>query len=366
MTIEEHPPLLPDWKRSPCLGCGEVVKRHRGSWAEVIGTPSGSWLLAAPMAAGRSVSTDPDSIPLSGICMLGAAHHRCVDSAFLRIRAGAVRFAAGLVDVRADAIQAEDVTPFYLPSGPSDCLFCERMTGAQLTEEHVWPEWLQKQLVGRGATFPGNGRGRETSPMGPKARACLDCNTRWMSVLEIDAKPLIADMWDHRRELEPHDQEVLATWATKMAVLVDGSAPQPLILRGLAHELRVTRRPPTGTWVWASGFVGPTNYLSAWAKPLRLKPRDGQIPAEPNAVCITFTAFRIVFQVVITLYRGVYDVTASEDVGHLLMPLWPLDKTPRLWPPGAFDAEAVGDLAERFDDAVVVGSPSSADPPLSD
>lgn len=99
--------------------------------------------------------------------------------------------------------------------------------------------------------------------MGPKARACLNCNTRWMSVLENDTKSLLVDMWDHGRILTAGDQEILASWATKMLILFDGSAATPLIPRGFAHDLRVTRKPPSGIWIWASSYIGSKHNLMA-------------------------------------------------------------------------------------------------------
>lgn len=186
---------------------------------------------------------------------------------------------------------------------------------------------------------------------GPKARVCLNCNTRWMSVLEGDTKPLLIDMWDNKRLLDVHDQQILAAWATKMAVLLDGLADTPVIPRGFAHDLRVSRTPPGGVWVWASLFVGPTQYASAWLRPLWLVPRGGLRPEDPNGVCVTFTAFRVVFQVVITFYRGQYDLTLTRDVGQLLTALWPSDGAAHPWPAGGFDADAVADLEERIADS---------------
>jgi hypothetical protein len=124
-----------------------------------------------------------------------------------------------------------------------------------------------------------------------------------------------------------------------------------LVPRGFAHDLRVSRKPPGGVWVWATLFVGPTNYAAAWHRPLRLAPRGGVPPDEPNGLCVTFTAFRVAFQVVITFYRGVYNPTLLTDVGELLTPLWPSDAgAVRSWPAGGFDAEAVEGLAERIAD----------------
>ncbi|MEW2477313.1 hypothetical protein AB0875_26330 [Micromonospora gifhornensis] len=219
-----------------------------------------------------------------------------------------------------------------------------------MTEEHVWPEWFQRELVKLGGRFTQNGPGRETSPLGPTVQVCAECNNRWLSVLDNDVKPGVVDMWKHRRFLEPDEQELLATWATGRAVVMDAHQAEPLLPQFFAHELRVSRKPAPGTWVWATGFVGPSRWMQVWYQPLRLKPRVGPAPKEPNGLSVTFTAFRVAFQVVFTFWRGTYDVALNYDVGDSLTPLWPIDGQPRLFPSGAFDFEAILDVAERFID----------------
>ncbi|MFF3855192.1 hypothetical protein [Micromonospora sp. NPDC002575] len=219
-----------------------------------------------------------------------------------------------------------------------------------MTDEHVWPEWLQRELVSLGARFPQYGPGREKSPLGPTVPACAECNNRWLSILDNDVKPVILDMWKHRRMLDPEEQELVATWATGRAVVMDALQPQPILPRFFAHELRVSRKPAEGTWVWATGFVGPEKFLHTWHRPLRLQPRGERIPDEPNGLCVTFTVFRVAFQVVFSFWRGIYDTTLNYDVGEQLTQLWPMDGAAHLWPVGGFDFEAIEDVAERFPD----------------
>lgn len=352
MTVAEHPPLKPEWHREPCLGCGDKVKRHRGSWVEVVGTTSGAWLMAMPTEAARGVSTNKDAFPAEALYLLGVSHHDCLELSLRRIRAGEVVFAAELCEITIEAITHEDLTPLHLPPGPTDCLFCDQIDWSPITKEHIWPEWLQTQLIKRGARFPQNGRGRETSAMGPKARACFNCNTRWMSVLETDTKPLLVDMWDHDRILTAGDQEILASWVTKMLILFDGSGVTPLIPRGFAHDLRVTRKPPSGTWIWASAYIGSKHNLMASMRPLRLVPRGGVRPDEPNGLCVTFTAHRVVFQVVVTFYRELYELTLMGNLEELLVPLWPVVGGDQRWAPGGIDAGGLDDLIERIDDSI--------------
>lgn len=302
--------------------------------------------MAMPTSAGRGVATDSKNIPNGGIFMLGVAHHGCVDTAFHRIMASQMTFGQPLAEVVAD--DPGDVAPMHLPPGPDDCLFCDRLDRARLTEEHVWSEWFQKELVALGARFPSYGPGRETSPLGPSVPVCINCNNRWLSVLENDAKPLIVNMWRRPRSLEPSEQEVLATWATKTAIVFD-ALDQAAIPRHFGHDLRVSRRPSSGVWVWATLVAGPPpNRLTAWLRPLRLPVKGERPPDEPNGLCVTFTVHRVAFQVVFTFYRGRFDAKLAYDVESMLTPLWPPDVTTKAWPDGGFDLEALEDLAERF------------------
>jgi hypothetical protein len=313
-----------------------------------------------PTSAGRGVSTDRNNVPTGGIFMLGVAHHRCVDAAFCRIMAGELAFAYPLAEVVAD--DPGELPPLHLPSGPEDCLFCDRPDRARLTDEHVWSEWFQKELIALMGRFPSYGPGRETSPLGPTVPVCGTCNNRWMSVLENDAKPLIVDMWRHPRLLQPPDQELLATWATKTAIVFDAIG-EATIPRHFGHELRVSRRPSAGVWVWATMVAGPPPGLAAWLRPLGLAAKGEHPPDQPNGVCVTFTVHRVAFQVLFTVYRGRYDAALRHHVASQLTPLWPLDGTSRSWPPGGFDLEALEDVAES--PTVNPSSPIALRPPAA-
>lgn len=167
-----------------------------------------------------------------------------------------------------------------------------------------------------------------------------------MSVLENDVKPLILEMWKNPIELTKSDQEILAAWAFKMSILFDSLSDAPLIPRGLAYDLRVSRRPSQGVWVTASLFIGPTQLATARLRPLTLAARDKTKPNEPNGLCVTFTAYLVIFQVVILFEDGIFDFEVRQDFQELLTPLWPITEAVQSWPIGGFDDSAAQDLAE--------------------
>jgi hypothetical protein len=291
----EHPRWTPEWRREPCLGCSDVVKRQRGAWLEIFGTPSGSWLAAAPVSAGQMVATDPNVIPPSTF-ILGVAHEACMKEVVARIRRGDVVFQADLSAALFDI--PPTMTSMNRPSNGTECPFCDNFGRAALTDEHLWPAWMLREFEARGATSDGSGRRRK--PAIPVVSVCADCNNRWLSVLENDSKPLLLRMWTESLMLDPQEIELLAVWATKTAVALD-AYDLPSIPRGFAHDLRIGRRPSPGVWVWAAAFAGPTRYATAWRTDVQLA-ELGDIPG-PHGIAVTFTAGPILFQVLFLFER---------------------------------------------------------------
>ena len=80
------------------------------------------------------------------------------------------------------------------------CIFCPNEADSK---EHVWPEWLL-DLLSQGKRREITiemGRGGVKKWSGPSAAidpriVCEDCNSKWMSRLETQAKPIISRMLD--------------------------------------------------------------------------------------------------------------------------------------------------------------------------
>ncbi|MDX2970033.1 hypothetical protein [Kribbella solani] len=222
------------------------------------------------------------------------------------------------------------------PSSSTECLFCEGFTGAALTDERVWPAWMIREFEKRGVAIEGS---RSAVPV------MQDCSNRWLSVLENDCKPLLLRVWNQPTVLNPQERELLAVWATKTAITVDAYG-SPSLPRGFAHDLRVSRRPSPGVWVWATAFVGPIRYAAAWGSDVRLEAL-ADLPG-PHGLTITFTAGPILFQVMFVYERGEFEVDIRADDAALLMALWPTGAETCQWPPGGFDDEAAERLVVRF------------------
>jgi hypothetical protein len=109
------------------------------------------------------------------------------------------------------------------------CVFCRQ--AGKLTNEDAWPRWLITHIVKKGAQVNqrwGSQLGltgfTSTKQNMTVRRVCSDCNNGWTSDLEVAAKPLLLPWIDgSRTRLLYHDQQVIATWAIKTAMMLQYS-----------------------------------------------------------------------------------------------------------------------------------------------
>lgn len=109
------------------------------------------------------------------------------------------------------------------------CVFCRQ--AGKLTNEDAWPRWLIAHVVKKGAQV--NQRwGSQLGLTGFTSthqnitvrRVCSDCNSGWMSDLEMTTKPLLLPWIDgNRTRLDYVQQEIIATWAIKTAMMLQYS-----------------------------------------------------------------------------------------------------------------------------------------------
>jgi len=121
--------------------------------------------------------------------------------------------------------------------------------------------------------------------------------------------------------------------AVKTAFLVD-ALTNPVVPRGFAYSLRDRRMPPEGTVVWPSASSDTTNAAVATKRAYRFPDRGGHRSPDANAYAITFTAFRVLFQVFGHFTSG---AATMNDQRHGLKPaldqLWPVQREVVSWPP---------------------------------
>lgn len=332
-----------DAPRAPCLGCGEIVKRHRDAWIEIGGTRSGSWLTAYAIHAAQAFA-DPLPPPHGEqLFLLGICHRHCLQIAFGRLRRQAVQLPDRLALMSIGHMREDEPWPdAHLPRIAGTCPFCQGHR-SQATDEHIYPRWLLRELKKRGATRRVNGRSVPRID-GPTTSVCEDCNTKWLATLENDSKELILSLIDHGRFIEPQDQKVLALWATKMAVLFDSASPNPVLPRGFGHDLKITKEPHAGTHVWIAAYSDMADALTL--KPWHILAKESD---EVIGLCMTFTIIRVAFQVLIPLYKST--LSPLNNFMGSVEQIWPPRGATIIWPPSYyFDSKAVEALAMRVYD----------------
>lgn len=119
----------------------------------------------------------------------------------------------------------------------NECFFCGP-TDKPLTEEHVWPKWVSRLLLGRYQSdhFRHLRAACDNTTANWKSRyldvttetVCSECNNEWLSVFENDQiKPLASGLivGEEPVVLTTKSQSLLAAWAYKMAMLVEVANP---------------------------------------------------------------------------------------------------------------------------------------------
>lgn len=246
------------------------------------------------------------------------------------------------------------------PKGRS-CVFCG---GRPVTNEHVWPRWVG-ELVQKhtGVSFFKTAIGDRRWDA-PKIdiqvrRVCDPCNTGWMSEIETRTKPILAPMIVGDPDtalLSPADQVGIASWAVKLALMLDfAHESDPIIPSSEYEHFYRLRHPRGGTVVWLGAYLG--SQWGAWARreSLHLRRRAFKAhfppPETPNLYILTLAVYRVVFQVVHYFERQSVEIAEAWPGTDALIRLWPNTGDPRVWPANglAFNDTELVQLATRED-----------------
>ncbi|MDA0136405.1 hypothetical protein [Solirubrobacter deserti] len=187
------------------------------------------------------------------------------------------------------------------------CIFCG---GTPLTREHLWPDWLRRELeikAGFDWRMQQESDGTTTRdqawtapPFNQQVKAvCARCNNGWMSEIESAAKPILqALVRAEGRQLHRRMQRTLATWAFLKACIFDELHPAertvPEAHRQFLYEHK--EPPPDGVWIRVATYeardIGHYAYQG-----IRLGKRGEPEPAEVTVYFVTMTAVALVLQV---------------------------------------------------------------------
>lgn len=231
------------------------------------------------------------------------------------------------------------------------CVFCRRES--KLTLEHVFPSWIQRYLpYSQHVTDVSHAQKIEGEEVRSWTagelditvkRVCAECNNGWMSTLEGMARPaLVPLMAGRRRRLAPAEQEIIAVWAIKTALMCEFIHPatrgaSDLHFRALAERLK----PPPDAHVWLAHYKGPKE-LDYNHRVLHLA--DASDPSRPKrkGFLTAFVINRLVIYVMDAEEgpRLRTDLSAHAEQGAV--PIQPIKYGLVDWPPQvALDDEAV-------------------------
>jgi hypothetical protein len=234
-----------------------------------------------------------------------------------------------------------------LPQQPihTACIFCG---GRPLTREHLFPGWLRPYLGGDaqhlyrhgslGGAQPFMQQRREMAATRRRRLLCDPCNTVWGSDLERAAAPVLVPMVQGAtRWLSQADQELVARWSMKTAMVFDRTYPsEQFIPDAHLREFRQTDIPPAGTWVWMAAYASDARVATHVSFPFPFRTAGDERPRGRTLVGygVTLTIGHFVVQVL-------NDPEGSEDVVNeslrtfweIIRPIWPIEVTRRRWPP---------------------------------
>lgn len=254
------------------------------------------------------------------------------------------------------------------------CVFCG--IDGPLSGEHVFPQWCQQYLRDPEGV-PGTHRsttirfGQDPShrayaghPATHRVRSvCRQCNSGWMSRLEMAARPLITRMLDGRAtSLGRTEQEVVSTWLVKTA-LVGGSKFNPGLDPEFFVRFHSDKKVGASTRVWLSAAAHREQHYLDF-RPLRVEADERPPPLIPNAFCALIAVGHFAGLVVSWLDLKPALRRLLDRFQTFLIPIWPSTRSSAVWPPfaghldfGGLDALADG-LVSMGDVADARGRPN--------
>lgn len=182
------------------------------------------------------------------------------------------------------------------------CPFCGR--SGQRTKEHVWPRWLRRypmyavmndgyagqrfkqiehEVIQDGDRFLETPAGtRHVAAFLPHVQVsvCRNCNSGWMSRMEIAVENILDPMIRGERVvLGPDEQTLLAAWASKCAYAYAADISQPQNRPWSADQYRdlMNRREPSPrATVYLGNSTAPLAYVAEMVDPLFMS-----LPGDP-------------------------------------------------------------------------------------
>jgi len=226
------------------------------------------------------------------------------------------------------------------------CIFCG--SDAPLTREHVFPRWLrdvfpdlgEADYLRRLVTFDRDDRherpGRTFDVV--VRNVCADCNNGWMSALEGQAKLILAPMLQEQsRALTAVEQHLVATWATKTMLTMQGAniGGERVVPLDQYRWFFRNQTPLSISYVWLCRYGDRTRWpLSVHQWGMTVRAEGDSAPAvgdDMNGFGVVFAVGPLVFWLFGYDLPGGVQTAAGSDDEHVL--IWPTAGPDVWWPP---------------------------------
>jgi hypothetical protein len=243
-----------------------------------------------------------------------------------------------------------------MPKPQGRCIFC---TGAGLTKEHVFPDWLNGMLPKRRynklerfrAFDPSNeaeplvsetAKVHQGGPANRKVRVvCSGCNSGWMGRLQDRSKPILEPLIRGQTcVVGVYGQLTVATWVAMTATtaeFIQRAAP-PAIQPQDRHHLWRRLAPPDHWQIWMGHYGGIDKELSYAQVRFELS-KSGESPVKFKDVPTVNTQTTSIILGKLYLYlfssaiQGPWPLLLSGEISAKLHSIWPLSGSDIRWPP---------------------------------
>lgn len=242
------------------------------------------------------------------------------------------------------------------------CIFCG---SAPTTREHVLPQWMAKKLQARDGMIHDSRRPGEARTalngfdMLVKCACGPTCNNGWMERLEHEVRPFLGELiLGQRIELNPLQQDALARWLWKTAIVQDAGLGkrENFFRKSDAEDFFRTQTVPANARMWIGGYVHDRRSALIALRVWTLAARPITVG---RALVFTIAIGKIVVQVLAT--RAGRAHIAADDPQHTYQTKNPV--AVKFWPPtgraikrtgfGVPDSSFEG-FAGRFDNMPVL------------
>lgn len=218
------------------------------------------------------------------------------------------------------------------------CLFCGNVADSR---EHILPDWIG-ELIGTDelvvhfrqlGQLESDRKTWERKPFQERTRfVCTSCNGGWMSELEDEAKPVLANAIarkDLPYSMTPTDQLVAASWAMKTLLVFQGSqTPEPMSPPAFFRRVLEEHLPPTQASIWISSnyraIAHPVDFLFV-QKPLTIHPEGFDAPGAEEFGYMAYVAVGgLCFVIVAHTGARRFRAQCSGPFADSLTKIWPI------------------------------------------